>query len=97
MPKDFPAISGRPKDDTHSGRSQIEECLATRPEFVRVEDEIMPGDLVGLRIYRTTDHLALVVNDTDMIHVLAHTKTCFVPFRIPPWAQRITKVWRPVS
>ena len=99
LPKDFPVIAGRPKDDFHRGghHSQIEEFLAARPEFIEAQDELMPGDLIGLRIYRTTDHLALVVNDCELIHVLAHTHTCLAPFRIPPWAQRITKVWRPIE
>lgn len=98
LPDDFPEIRGNPNDTRHTRKSVIEPFLDARPEFRCVDlSETRPGDLLGIRIYHCVDHLGLVLNERQFIHVLMHKRTCLDNWRVSPWSERILTVWRPMD
>lgn len=99
LPNDFPMITGDPNGTRHSNQSVIEPWIDGRREFVPVEDwqDIEVGDLIGIRIYRCLDHLAVCIEPGWMIHVLMHKHTARDLIVDPTWSSRILRVWRPVA
>lgn len=98
LTQSFPKITGTPNESRFAKESKIEQFIGTRQEFVRTEvNALMPGDLIGLRIQRVTDHLGIVLPGGKFIHVLMHKMTCIDLHHVYPWSSRITAVWRPVT
>ena len=93
LPKDFVNIKGDPAKMKHATESIIAKFIDARKEFVRVDGELMPGDLVGIRIYRHVDHLGLVLPGNSFIHVLVHKNTS-IDLMVSPWKERIKAAWR---
>ncbi len=95
----FPQILGDPNGSRHTKESAMEKYIDARPEFQRVEtlNALMPGDLLGLRIYNCCDHLGLYLGGNIFVHVLMHKKTDFDFIYTPPWQQRLVAAWRPIE
>jgi hypothetical protein len=96
----FPKIVGSPADLKHRRDSIIEKWIDARPEFQRLiigDDELKPGDLLGIRIAYCTDHLGVLLRDNSFVHVLMHKKTDVDFIDVPPWSQRLLAAWRPVE
>lgn len=98
LPADFPKISGSPDHTRHSTISQIEPWLDERPEFAAVPrgERPLPGDLLGLRIYRCVDHLAIMLGmpEYHFTQVLSHLNVGIYSLADPTWHQRVLRVWR---
>jgi cell wall-associated NlpC family hydrolase len=99
LPSDFPEVQGDPNATRHSTESVIVPWLDGREEFRRVEtgEAYQPGDLLGIRIYRCVDHLALYVGSAVFIHVLMHQKTTTDTTVDPTWNERVRAAWRPLA
>lgn len=97
LTESFPKIVGYP--NRHAKQSVIEPFLDSRPEFIRVEpSEIRPGDLLGLNIFRCVDHLGVLLNGSDFIHVLMHKLTTIDSLtHDPTWSSRLSAAWRPIE
>jgi cell wall-associated NlpC family hydrolase len=93
----FPKTIGYP--NRHARLSVIEPFLNSRPEFMRVPlNGLQPGDLLGLRLYHCLDHLGVLLNLSDFIHVLAHKfVTVDSLTQDPTWSRRLLAAWRPVQ
>lgn len=89
----FPVITGDPAKDKHAKTSRMVEFLDGRPEFRRVREQPVPGDLIGIRIYRNVDHLGIVLPNNSFAHVLMHKNTC-IDLLVSPWLERVGAVWR---
>ena len=89
-----------------STRSLMEEFLLRRPEMVRLPaqdarpqtlDAILPGDLLGFRIYRTIHHMGIALPQATFIHALEGTGTIISSLLDATWSSRLAAVWRPVE
>jgi cell wall-associated NlpC family hydrolase len=101
LPQDFPPIVGVPQRGEKVSRmiAYVDGCKEFSPvslEVTRVnpEPQLQPGDLLGIRIYRCVDHLALYLGRNQFIHVLMHKHVSFDNINVPPWKQRIERAWR---
>jgi hypothetical protein len=93
---DFPKIIGDPTQSRHTTVSHMESVLDGRPEFERVPlSPILPGDLLGIRIYRCVDHLGIALGAGLFVHVLMHKHVDTDMTGVAPWSERIQAVWRP--
>ena len=95
---DFPEVTGDPNATRHSTDSVIVPFLDSRKEFFRVPlgEKMRAGDLLGIRIYKTVDHLGLYVGSQTFVHVLMHQKTTTDSVVDPTWGERVQAIWRPV-
>ncbi len=93
----FPRVIGDPAATKHSRDSKMVPFLDSRPEFIRVDlsaEPPVPGDLLGIRIYKCIDHLGVYLGQRNFVHVLMHKTTSFDPVHVPPWSERIEAAWR---
>lgn len=97
----FPVITASPTRSKHDKVGIMRPFLDSRPEFLALPGialkDIIPGDLLGLRIYSCVDHLGVALPGSRFLHVLMHSKTCYGQVLTPPWSQRILSVWRPTG
>lgn len=93
LPNDFPWMIGDPAKDKHAKESRMAKVIDSRSEFTRVDGELMPGDLIGIRVYRVIDHLGLVLPNNTWIHVMMHKNTS-IDLMVSPWKERISAAWR---
>ena len=90
-----------------STRSLMEEFLVRRPEMVRLPApttpllwrDVLPGDLLGFRIYRTIHHMGIVLGPTGQvfIHSLDGMGTIISSLLDATWSTRLAAVWRPLD
>lgn len=89
-----------------STRSLMEEFLVRRPEMVRLHAQmlqhsgtpaLLPGDLLGFRIYRTIHHMGIVLPLAMFVHALDGMGTIISSLLDATWASRLAAVWRPVE
>lgn len=81
-----------------SQRSLVEEFMADRPEFVRIEkSEVMPGDLLGFRIGKIVHHLGIVLPASMFIHAMYRHGTICSALSDGTWVSRLRAVWRPLT
>jgi cell wall-associated NlpC family hydrolase len=94
LPQDFPPIVGVPQRGETVSRmiAYVDGCKEFKP--VSLEEQLKPGDLLGIRIYKCVDHLGLYLGCNKFIHVLMHKHVSFDYVNIPPWKQRIENAWR---
>lgn len=106
LPDTFPRMIGDPVSTRRARGSVMADFLDSRPEFSRVGRgspspplaDLLPGDLLGLRIYRHVDHLGVLLNNgpcgTHFVHVLMHKLTTFDDLSDPTWSSRVLAAWR---
>ncbi len=108
LPSTFPAPRSDPNATRHGHVSVIEGWLDRCVEFnpIPIPAEIptanstnhrshfLPGDLLGLRIYRCVDHLGIVLRPPLFLHVLQHQRTTVNPLTDPTWSRRLLRCWR---
>lgn len=95
LPVTFPSVIGDPTQDRYAKISRMETFLDARPEFMRVAlKDVKPGDLLGIRIYYSIDHLAVALGAGLFIHVLMHKHTSYDMRGVEPWSSRIQASWR---
>ena len=108
LPSTFPAPKSDPNATRHGQVSVIERWLDRCVEFKSIpipatlSDDcptdlasgFLPGDLLGLRIYRCVDHLGIVLRPPLFLHVLQHQRTTVNPWTDPTWSRRLLRCWR---
>jgi len=96
LPPEFAVPTGDPNATRHATDSRIARWLENCPEFqaVPLPGAIGAGDLLGFRIHRCLDHLALALNPECFVHVLRHQRTTLGCLTDPTWASRLVGVWR---
>ncbi len=96
LPSEFKVPVGNPNDTRHAPESTIAGWLEGCPEFqpIPVSGRFKTGDLLGFRIHRCLDHLALALTPDSFIHVLRHQRTTLGCLTDPTWKSRLLGVWR---
>ena len=104
LPSKFPAPRSDPNATRHGQVSVIEGWLDRCVEFKSIaipktmptiqSSELLPGDLLGLRIHRCVDHLGILLRPPLFLHVLRHQRTTVNPLTDPTWARRLLRCWR---
>jgi cell wall-associated NlpC family hydrolase len=88
-----------------SRESLMEKFMADRPEFIRLPPPdspllwraVLPGDLLGFRIYRTIHHMGIAMPKRTFIHALDGMGTIISSLLDATWSSRMAAVWRPVE
>lgn len=96
--KDFGAVSGSMSWASRHSNSQIEEFMNKRTDFISVEpsEAIRPGDLLGFKIGKVVHHVAVCINDKELIHCMRGQPTMICPLTDPTFKSRLARIWRPV-
>lgn len=96
LPPEFAVPMGDPNRTRHGGDSMMVSWLNSRSEFMQVNgiENAKPGDLMGLRLYRSVDHLAVALEGGWFVHVLRHQRTTLDRRQDPTWGRRMVHVWR---
>lgn len=79
--------------------SLMDEFLAARPEFVHLPPEpnnIVPGDLLGFRLGRSTHHMGVCIEPGRFVHAMENLGVTVSLVSDPTWRGRLTHIWRPV-
>lgn len=56
--------------------------------------EVQPFDVLLFRIGPHATHVAVAVDDRDMLHIHGHSESCIVPIRDPMWRKRLVGIYR---
>lgn len=56
---------------------------------------LLPGDLLGFRIYRTIHHMGIVLPQAMFVHALDGMGTIISSLMDATWSSRLAAVWRP--
>jgi len=102
-PQSFERVVGDPNGTKHSRVSVMEPLLDACPHVAPAKvglEYARPGDLIGLRIFRCTDHLGVVLTPGPLfkfIHVMMHKRVAVDELRDPTWTMRMTRIWRPIE
>lgn len=80
-----------------SRESLVEAFMATRPEFRLVNEQPLPGDLLGFQIGRTVHHLGITLDRGEFVHVLDAIGCVFSQLSDPTYSGALRRVWRPVT
>jgi cell wall-associated NlpC family hydrolase len=80
----------------------MEQFLASRPEVERLSglSDVLPGDLLGFRIYRTVHHMGIALSGPTgqvFIHALDGMGTIISSLSDATWSARLAAVWRPID
>lgn len=97
LPLDYPTPYGNPNENRYGTTSTIQSWLEGRAEFRRLPvsvGQVRSGDLLGIRIHRCLDHLAVALDPWHFVHVLLHQRTTTDSLRDPTWSRRLLAVWR---
>jgi cell wall-associated NlpC family hydrolase len=80
-----------------SSESLVDGFMAGRQDFAMLDagDEVMPGDLIALRINRISHHLGIVLQGRTFIHAMYHIGTVLSSLNDPTYGSKLMGVWRP--
>lgn len=55
------------------------------------------GDIIGFWVGDAIKHVGVMVNPTEFVHVLRHSKVAVLRTDDATWGNRITRIWRPIE
>ena len=79
----------------HSTISRIEKYLDGLPDIlIPVDEDILPGDLMGYRIGGCVHHVALALERRRLIHCMRAASTTICRIDDPTFKSRLCRIWR---
>jgi cell wall-associated NlpC family hydrolase len=84
-----------------SNRPLVDEYMAMRPEFVRLEhalpDLIRTGDLLGYRLGKIVYHLGIALSPLELFSVVVGATATNCSIYDATWLSRLAAIWRPMK
>ena len=83
----------------HQATSQVTDWLDAHPNFqrmTRIEDDLLPGDLVCFRMGRVPHHVGILLNPLRFIHAVRPAGVIESQMTDPTYAKRLAALYRPV-